>query len=94
MTKNLIVWILDPNDTSKPPRMDTTPRYVNHGPHDHMRKQAVEHIKRAEYKLRTVNHTTDGHMVAYVYPKNAKLKTATKVPGWVFKTPTIPAIIK
>jgi hypothetical protein len=92
MTSTLHVWIIDPQDHTVAPRMDPTPRYVNHAPKDQMRKQAVEHIGRANYKLRSLNHLVDGNMLAYVYPNTQKPKTATKIPGWVYKRTALPAI--
>lgn len=94
MTSPLHIWIIDPQDHTKNPQMDTTPRYVNQGPKDEMRKQALEHIERANYRLRSLNHTVDGNMIAYVYPKHLKAKTASKVSGWIYKRTTLPAVIK
>jgi hypothetical protein len=91
-TKTVQVWIVD-HTGENPPRLDTTPRYVLEGPLDEMKKQAVEHVLRAEYTVKTINHAADGGLIAYVYAKDAVRKTATKVPGWAFKRPKIPAII-
>lgn len=94
MTSPLHVWIIDPTNSAIQPKLDPTPRYLNHGPKDKMRQQAKEHLARADYKLRSLSHTVDGNMIAYVYHKDIKPKTATKVAGWVFQRTSIPAIIK
>lgn len=94
MTSPLHIWIIDPTDPTVQPKMDPVPRYVNHGPKDEMRKQAMGHIERANYKFRSISHTVDGNMIAYVYPKHLKVKTASKMAGWVFKRTAVPAIIK
>ena len=90
-TKVLRVWIIDPADHNVSARLDTTPRYVNVAPLDEMKKQAKEHIARADFKIRSLNHTTDGDLVAYVYPQHLKAKSATKPSGWVFKRTSIPS---
>lgn len=90
MARILKVWIIDPADNSKQPRFETVARHINEADIDTMEKQAIDILTQADYKIRTLNHLTDGNLVAYVYPKNLKAQDANPIAGWVFKRPDVP----
>jgi hypothetical protein len=85
MTSILKVWVIDPLKPSEPPKYDPTARLVNIADFETMKKSARENLIRAGYKIRSLSHTQNGEMVAYVYPKDAKVMHAQPIKGWVFK---------
>jgi hypothetical protein len=90
-TTPLKVWIIDPANAATAPKLDTTPRYVNIGPVDLMKQQAKEHLARANFKTRSVNHTVDGELVAYCYAAELVAPSASKPQGWIFKRTSVPS---
>ncbi len=90
MTSILKVFIIDPEKPNDAPVYDPTPRLVNITDFETMKKSARESLARADYKIRSLSHTQNGEMVAYVYHKDAKVLHAQPIKGWVFKRSKVP----
>lgn len=93
MTSILKVFIINPEKPNDAPAYDPTPRLVNIADFDTMKKSAIALLKQSDYKIRSLNHTQNGEMIAYVYHKDAKVMHAQPVQGWVFKRSKVPSTV-
>lgn len=89
MTSVLKVFVIDPQNPAKAPMYDPTPRLINITDFETMKKSAIDILSRANYKVRSLNHTPNGELIAYVYSKDVKVMSAQPIAGWVFKRPAV-----